>query len=941
MNNNDYTRLTYQELLEDFTTRLKNDPRFAKMSSASIFYLFVELMTASMDMTNYYIQRTAEEAYLDTAKLDSSIIKLAHNIGYHPRRPVPAQAEFKIRIQGPLPSEVQAGSVVYFSRKDLNLSFNGNPFMLDYDYSYTFTEEDVNGGQSPNWSKTLVYSLAQNDVTYYDMIDYKDINQNSIREMKAYQAEVVNKVIYGSNNIDNIAKKFQYYDIDDIDFANWYGIRDPFAVYNGKMIPMNGITKIGIGENKESALDENNLFTIEDRHIYLNEDVIDYDPEKTYDPSDVNTRRICSLTSNSDKTVRLSFGDGIVVENGINDIEQNIYIEYVKTVGSQANKIGTKDSTLSIDSPIYCTQRGSVIDISNNIFIIFNSDIIGGADFESAASIKINGPKSFGSRERLISLPDFQAYFSTLTSPINVKNSVAYSQKSINNDTVDFFNSTNDIVYSIASNMYKCDNGNYTFRNVLFDDDKNTFDPFSLYGSGNDYNSHIPDYLRYILSKQNYITFIGGDYQSNTGIIPTEQWQKNIKLIFDNVKNKCMIGTNLYSIAPIVHYYDVVGNVQVNSYKDMNTIKKEIEYKIYEWLNEHTSFSSPIYKSNIIKFFNDNKNVAYADLDFKVSSLIKEIALTKTVDLPSNNNETIGTYFNSDNTDYSGFNKITIPRLTQNNENLYANGFENKSVTIKLTNGDNTYELNSFTPSEVKETNENLFFVLTGPINNLKDKDGQDVKFDSLKDEFLKNAKIDVSVSKNNDYYSSSQFSKYNMSNYYLQSSYYDTICDIITQWYKESSLVKSANRAINLPYYISIDEVTEEDNHTRKEEITRRGTLRSSLDLQLTEKSFFQRLMPAIIIFCYTDYVKQTDYKGNQDKLDFNKILTQENLNSLSKLSSRDWNGISNLCLDLYKHVKATLSDSILDDNNNIVNFTMENELPVIRLNISYKYED
>jgi hypothetical protein len=36
---------------------------------------------------------------------------------------------------------------------------------------------------------------------------------------------------------------------------------------------------------------------------------------------------------------------------------------------------------------------------------------------------------------------------------------------------------------------------------------------------------------------------------------------------------------------------------------------------------------------------------------------------------------------------------------------------------------------------------------------------------------------------------------------------------------------------------------------------------------------------------------------------------------------------------------MKPVFADSILDDNNNIVGFSMDNEIPVVRLKINYKY--
>ena len=71
---NNYTRINYQDMLEDFTARLRNDERFKNMSSASIYYLFMEMLTGTFDMTNFYMQRTAEEGFIDTAKLETPLI---------------------------------------------------------------------------------------------------------------------------------------------------------------------------------------------------------------------------------------------------------------------------------------------------------------------------------------------------------------------------------------------------------------------------------------------------------------------------------------------------------------------------------------------------------------------------------------------------------------------------------------------------------------------------------------------------------------------------------------------------------------------------------------------------------------------------------------------------------------------------------------------------
>ena len=177
---NNYTRINYQDMLEDFTARLRNDERFKNMSSASIYYLFMELLTGTFDMTNFYMQRTAEEGFIDTAKLDSSVIKHGKNLGYNPIRNTPAEAEIQITIKGPLPYGLTPGATIYFSQDETDLSFDNNKFILNTDYSYKVTKDDIEAGQSATWSKTLTYSVPVDSMKYLELQDVKMYNDASL-----------------------------------------------------------------------------------------------------------------------------------------------------------------------------------------------------------------------------------------------------------------------------------------------------------------------------------------------------------------------------------------------------------------------------------------------------------------------------------------------------------------------------------------------------------------------------------------------------------------------------------------------------------------------------------------------------------------------------------------------------------------------------------------
>ena len=302
--NKNFTRITYQQMLEDFTARLNNDPRFKNMSSASIYYLFMEMLSSVFDMTNYYMERTAEEAFIDTAKLDSSVIKHGKNLGYNPIRNTPAEAEIAVTIRGPLPSVLMNASMatIYFPQEEMDLTYNGKKYMLHTDYSYTLTRKDIEDGQSTTWSKTLYLSKPIDSVNYIELAGEKLYNDGSLIPIKVFQGELKTDIIYGVSNTSKLGKSYQFYDIDNLKFSNWYGKRDPNGWHKGQYYNKNSWCKVGIGNTQEEAFATENLYDIEDQSIYLNPKVIS-DADKT----DNDVLNVCSITTNSDKTVRLRF----------------------------------------------------------------------------------------------------------------------------------------------------------------------------------------------------------------------------------------------------------------------------------------------------------------------------------------------------------------------------------------------------------------------------------------------------------------------------------------------------------------------------------------------------------------------------------------------------------------------------------------------------------
>ena len=97
----DYSRYTYSEVVTQLTNMLKNLDTWKDTYQSSTGTTLIELFAAVIDMLNYYVERRAEESYLKTAKLRSSIVNLVSLLNYLPRRPISATGNIKFILSSP------------------------------------------------------------------------------------------------------------------------------------------------------------------------------------------------------------------------------------------------------------------------------------------------------------------------------------------------------------------------------------------------------------------------------------------------------------------------------------------------------------------------------------------------------------------------------------------------------------------------------------------------------------------------------------------------------------------------------------------------------------------------------------------------------------------------------------------------------------------------
>ena len=966
-----YLNVTFNQLVQDYKARLASDPRFKNISSSTIYGMFCEFLAAVTDMTNFYIQRASEEAFISTARLDSSIIKHCKNLGYMPRRPVPAQCELVIRLKGPLPETIKEGTRVFFNQDTTKLSFNGNPYILDSGYSYTFTAEDITNGASADWIKDLRFAVPDGSATYVPVMGMNIYNTKETTAIKCFQAEQKTVEFLGTANMSKIGENCQFYDIDDTSFSNWYGKRDPFAFSENIFYPEYSWCKVGVGPDENTAFNDENLYTVETQSIMLNEDIVNLNgvlPEEPF--------KVCLIETNPDKTVRVWFSpNALIADIGLKSIKDNIYVRYLSTQGKSCNMTGVTGTVMTHNNQINAVVDGSVVSLTNNVQFIINSDIYGGEYFESQASMKINAPAYFSSRGKLVTKDDYLSYFRALSSPMAVQTAMVFSQHDIERmSTHDSFPLLqNNILYCLMGHLYlKNPRGNWMIRNVLTEIDSGTSDTFSLYGE--EYLNHLCDYIKMLYSYQSYYNTM---YSAN----PEEQWLKNIQLIHKNCIHNTEINTVMLSLPPYVQYFDLVGTVYVKPLTDTAEYLLEMQNKVYEYLDNRIAKHKKIYKSEIVKLYNEHPATESVDITFKISNIIQserlnynwskaampDFSLIQDTTLESyaaaqeeikNRPDYIGGGSNGTNlsiVDVYGsgwWNKLKLPKYDQNGLPINSKMFENHSIIMKCyfynryksnphsttvsyyEDTDNTCWSYSFRCSI--STDENYIYIC--PINlqpQYYRPSGTDnytqrtisYRYMTSSPNFIANniatddgvIKMTLSISQNNDYCSTSNFSELKTEEYGITSSQIKQARAILEEWLNnDGNMITSAERdTIALPYKVYSDTTM-----TREETIMRRGNIiRDDNSLTISEYTFWHYLVPRIINECYVN-------------ADGTPMITAE-----TDINESTWTGASNLIMDIYPLVKPGICDSILDDNNNITNFSTEMERACVQNLVNVRY--
>src|SRR5690554_1170896 len=94
----DYTETDYSEILDRITELYRDKEGFTDVYESSTSQTLIQLLADTTDHLMYMLERRAQESFIDTARLESSIRSRASELGYRARRKISSTGTVLLRL---------------------------------------------------------------------------------------------------------------------------------------------------------------------------------------------------------------------------------------------------------------------------------------------------------------------------------------------------------------------------------------------------------------------------------------------------------------------------------------------------------------------------------------------------------------------------------------------------------------------------------------------------------------------------------------------------------------------------------------------------------------------------------------------------------------------------------------------------------------------------
>lgn len=404
------TDLDFDNIQNNFKNYLKSQDIFKDYNfEGSAISELIRLLSYNTFYNNFYINNIANEMFLDTATLRSSVVSRAKGLSYTPSSAMSSKAYVDLSS--------------YIEKVDGEISPNSNSFITlnnyakftssvqEKEYNFITTESHnlyyVSEGSDYWLYKKNNVPLSEGKVLNYAFKVQKeydkyiipnpgiDINSLIVRIYPSPESIGYTTYTKASNlvNINEFSEVYWLYEGDDekyyLEFGNdEYGKKlDIGNVVYVEYIVCNGSSANGCKDFSVGNYSYSNTFLQETKSLEVN-----------------NSIEI--VLNIYDKTEDFSIGSQVISANTLNTIGYvSYYSNNVLNLINVSNTFNVGDTIYEYDSASSSNGAVAIISSYRNVYAYSS----GGSDIESIDSIKFYAPKFYTSQNRLVTKTDYEA----------------------------------------------------------------------------------------------------------------------------------------------------------------------------------------------------------------------------------------------------------------------------------------------------------------------------------------------------------------------------------------------------------------------------------------------------------------------------------------------------------------------------------------------------
>ena len=180
-----YVDYSFDSLVDQLQNHLRTTEAWKDVYVSSTGQMLIELFAAVGNMVLYYIERRAEECYIETSKNYSSVVNLVRLLNYTPKRSLPSKGQVRLSIDTP------SSKIIYIPQYTKLSSTDGTPFIV-----YPI------GGQIAPGSTSVDLTALQGELTTVSFTSNGDLNQS----YKLNYQDIADYVKDSSDTLDNTPK---------------------------------------------------------------------------------------------------------------------------------------------------------------------------------------------------------------------------------------------------------------------------------------------------------------------------------------------------------------------------------------------------------------------------------------------------------------------------------------------------------------------------------------------------------------------------------------------------------------------------------------------------------------------------------------------------------------------------------------------------------------